>query len=201
MPEKKLKFELVDLDRHRFENTPEMVDVMRYYQGRLKDEDVVNRDPTITHPSGYQFVGVSDCAKCHTKAHSKWSESRHAHAFESLLKGGKEYEGGMGLPNPRSRVSGLSHDWLVANPLFTLRFGIPFTSRNSPLTPSTMRKLPSALAVITVNWRDNTKRIENRSSLSNCCKARREVQLTEVKAVKTVCIRCHDGGQQSQIRV
>jgi hypothetical protein len=43
--EKKLKFELVDLDRHRFKNTSEMVDVMRYYQGRLKDEDVVTRDP------------------------------------------------------------------------------------------------------------------------------------------------------------
>ena len=190
--EKKLKFELVDLDRHRFENTPEMVDVMRYYQGRLKDEDVVNRDPTITHPSGYQFVGVSDCAKCHTKAHSKWSESRHAHAFESLLKGGKEYEGEWvsRIHDPECLVCHTT-GW---SQIHYSRFDSGYLSQAE--TPHLLHQQcenchqpGSHHSELERQYKADRKSVEFEQLLQ----ARREVQLTEVKAVKTVCIRCHDG--------
>ncbi|MDB4637655.1 MAG: multiheme c-type cytochrome [Planctomycetaceae bacterium] len=190
--EKKLKFELVDLDRHRFENTPEMVDVMRYYQGRLKDEDVVNRDPSITHPSGYQFVGASDCAKCHTKAHSKWSESRHAHAFEILLKGGKEYEGQWvsRIHDPECLVCHTT-GWSQTH---YSRFDSGYLSQEatSHLLNQQCENCHgpgSHHGELEAKYKTDRKSVEFEQLLQ----ARREVQLTEVKAVKTVCIRCHDG--------
>jgi hypothetical protein len=33
------------------------------------------------------YIGVRDCAKCHTEQYKKWFSTRHAHAFISLEEG------------------------------------------------------------------------------------------------------------------
>jgi hypothetical protein len=38
--------------------------------------------PTVAHAADY--VGETKCKMCHKKAHTKWEETKHAHAFASL---------------------------------------------------------------------------------------------------------------------
>lgn len=190
--EEPFKFELVDLDRHRFENSPEMIEVMRYYQDRLKNEDVVNRDPAISHPSGYEFVGVSDCAECHSKAHSKWKESRHAHAYESLIKGRENFQGEWisRIHDPECLVCHTT-GWSQTH---YSRYESGYLSEEA--TPHLFNQQcenchgPSSRHS-DLEW----KYEEDRKSVTfdELVAARKEVQLTEIQAVKSVCIRCHDG--------
>jgi len=190
--EQALKFELVDLDRHRFDNSPAMNEVMRYYQERLEKEDVVNRDPAIAHPSGYQFVGVNDCAECHTKAHAKWKESRHSHAFESLIKGRENYQGEWisRIHDPECLVCHTT-GWSQTH---YSRFESGYLSEQA--TPHMLNQQcenchgpGSHHSDLEWKYQEDRKTVK----FEDLVEARREVQLTEVKAVKSVCIRCHDG--------
>jgi hypothetical protein len=81
-----MKSELIELDRQRFENAPEMTELMREYQKeivlRRPDHNVefkFNRDAT--------FVGVDQCKDCHTKAYEVWKKTAHSHGLESLTTG------------------------------------------------------------------------------------------------------------------
>ncbi|MEX0726468.1 MAG: multiheme c-type cytochrome, partial [Planctomycetaceae bacterium] len=91
--EQKLKFELVELDR-RFGDNMKMIEQMRFYQDRLKSEQLAYIEPPLPHPSGASFVGAEKCGECHTKAYEKWLTTRHAQATDSLTharKGQPEY--------------------------------------------------------------------------------------------------------------
>lgn len=88
----KLRYELVDIDPKRFDDTPEMRALMAEYQDVLKLLLIAENDPAVDHPSGTEFVGAETCGKCHTKAYAKWETSRHAHALESLKTGRKGEE-------------------------------------------------------------------------------------------------------------
>jgi hypothetical protein len=86
-PEGRLRYELIDLDKHRFKNTPRMDDLMRQYQDKLRELDLAATELPISHPSGAAFVGAAKCGECHTKAYNKWKTTRHAQAYESLKVG------------------------------------------------------------------------------------------------------------------
>lgn len=88
-----LKHELIELDMHRFDFSPAMTELMRSYQGDLKDHygSLVGDDLAISHPSGDTFAGAESCKDCHTFAYGIWSKSKHAHAYESLIKGRPSY--------------------------------------------------------------------------------------------------------------
>ena len=90
--QQKLRFELVNLDKDRFQAAPEMRARMVAYQDTLRDEKLAETEPALAHPSGAEFVGAEKCGACHKKAFSKWSTTKHAHAFESLSRGRKEQE-------------------------------------------------------------------------------------------------------------
>ncbi len=89
----KLKFELVNLDKDRFQEDEAMRNVMREYQQMLQDLDVIGNSIPVTHPRETEFVGADACKSCHTLAYGVWEKSGHAHGVESLLKGGKDYAG------------------------------------------------------------------------------------------------------------
>lgn len=82
-------FELVELDRDRFKNAPEMTQLMREYQKRLELErpDAAFERPANLNNRDLKFVGVDECKGCHTKAFEVWKKSRHAFATESLSRG------------------------------------------------------------------------------------------------------------------
>jgi hypothetical protein len=80
----RLRFELVELDQERFQDTPAMIEHMRTYQDRLRDERLAATELPIAHPSGATYVGAEKCGECHTAAFAKWEETPHSHAYESL---------------------------------------------------------------------------------------------------------------------
>lgn len=87
--DQKLKHELVELDMDRFAIHPDMTELMKDYQGELRDQysQLVNENLSIGHPTGNSFAGAKACSACHTYAFGIWSKTKHAHALESLTKG------------------------------------------------------------------------------------------------------------------
>lgn len=81
------RFELVDLDRHRFDDDPDMIAHMKYYQERLREEQLIATELPIPNPSttGATYVGAEACQDCHTRAYEKWLETPHSHAYDSLV--------------------------------------------------------------------------------------------------------------------
>jgi len=83
-PEQSVRYELVTLSGPRFGDDEAMVEIMRGYQQRLRDERMVVAQPAVGHPSGAGYVGSAKCGECHTKALEVWQNSAHAHGLESL---------------------------------------------------------------------------------------------------------------------
>lgn len=82
-------FELVELDRDRFKNAPEMTQLMREYQKRIEMErpDGTFEKPANLDHRDLMFAGVNECKDCHKKAFEVWKNSRHAFATTSLSHG------------------------------------------------------------------------------------------------------------------
>ena len=79
-----IRYELVTVSAAHFSESEKMTELMKVYQGRLKDSSIVTAENPVAHPSGATFVGASKCGECHTKAFEIWKDTPHAHAFESL---------------------------------------------------------------------------------------------------------------------
>jgi hypothetical protein len=79
-----IRYELVTISAAHFSESEKMAELMKVYQGRLKDSSIVTAENPVVHPSGATFVGASKCGECHTKAFEIWKDTPHAHAFESL---------------------------------------------------------------------------------------------------------------------
>lgn len=95
--EQKFRFELVELDKDRFQRTREIEDLMRGYQERLEFEKIAEMMTPVDHISGFKFVGAKACGACHVQAYEKWKSSKHAKAFESIKHGRGGYEGEEGI--------------------------------------------------------------------------------------------------------
>ena len=83
--------EITPLDG-RFEDSPDIAMLLRIYQQKLKDEEllvqVIKSDP----PSNLVFIGNDDCAVCHNKIYKHWEGTGHASAYETLEKVEHEYD-------------------------------------------------------------------------------------------------------------
>lgn len=81
------RFEVVELDRHRFDHSQEIDERMRAYQQLLESENLLANEPAILHERGpgYTFIGSEKCADCHDAEYEIWKESHHAkYGFKSL---------------------------------------------------------------------------------------------------------------------
>ena len=90
----RIRFELVNLDNQRFTDHPKMTEAMRNYQQTLEHLDLAASMLPIATSGNRDFLGSARCGECHTKALSKWQDTPHAHAFESLSTGrdGQEHD-------------------------------------------------------------------------------------------------------------
>ncbi len=84
-----MRFELVTLDK-TFDGpgAPMKHLIQDEFRGFLKTAGVVEhfvRRNFVNGAPGAVFVGADTCKKCHPKTYDFWSETRHFHAFESLL--------------------------------------------------------------------------------------------------------------------
>ncbi|GAB4149173.1 MAG: hypothetical protein Tsb009_23330 [Planctomycetaceae bacterium] len=87
--QKRLRFELVELDGKRFKDVESMRQLMREYQKELygNHADIFAEVKFGPHPSGSTYVGAKKCGECHTKAYAKWKTTKHAKAYDGLLLG------------------------------------------------------------------------------------------------------------------
>ncbi len=83
--------EIISLDE-RFEDSPEMEVLLKTYQQRLRDEELIKMVFKTDPPSNLTFIGNNDCAVCHNKIFKHWEETRHASAYETLVIAEHEYD-------------------------------------------------------------------------------------------------------------
>ena len=83
--------EITPLDG-KFEDSSDITMLLKIYQQRLRDEElllqVIKSDPS----SSLTFIGNDDCAVCHNKIYKHWEETGHASAYETLEKVEHEYD-------------------------------------------------------------------------------------------------------------
>ncbi|MEM8866200.1 MAG: cytochrome c family protein, partial [Planctomycetota bacterium] len=85
----KFRYQKVPLD-HRFEDSPEMKQMLADYQGELQafGLDGLGVKPQL-HPTnavtGGEFAGSAACADCHYEEYEKWETTPHAHALQTLV--------------------------------------------------------------------------------------------------------------------
>ncbi|HEV7999432.1 MAG TPA: multiheme c-type cytochrome [Planctomycetaceae bacterium] len=186
------RYELVDLDKERFKDTPKMLDRMREYQHMLETNyDAVLKDfAKPLHPNGDQFAGVDSCKDCHTKAYSIWKDSKHAHAYETLITGRE------GTKNPIAR----NHDPECINCHTTgwdPQGVYPYVSGFYSLekTPKLKGQQcenchgPAAKHVdLELAWKRDPKSVKK----TDLDAARARATLKVGETTKTLCYRCHD---------
>ncbi|MGR3174246.1 MAG: multiheme c-type cytochrome [Candidatus Scalindua sp.] len=83
--------EIISLDE-RFEDSPEIKMLLKIYQQRLRDEELLAQVFKTDLPSNLTFIGNDDCAVCHNKIFNHWEETGHASAYETLVKAEHEYD-------------------------------------------------------------------------------------------------------------
>lgn len=86
-PLERFRYELVELGKDRFDQTPEMVQMMADYQAQLVDERPDLSEPPLPDVGGRTYIGAEACGECHTQAYEIWSNTKHAHAFDVLASG------------------------------------------------------------------------------------------------------------------
>ena len=88
-PNKPPSYQRVPLDS-RFAASTEMKMLMAIYQEQLKGAGFVESAiRAVPHPQleiNGKFVGSHECGSCHEASYDVWKRSRHAHAYETLVK-------------------------------------------------------------------------------------------------------------------
>jgi hypothetical protein len=186
------RYELVDLDKERFHDTAKMLDRLREYQHMLEASyDAVLKDfAHPPHPSGDTFAGVETCKDCHKKAYGIWKDSKHAHAYQSLITGRE----GTKHPIPRN------HDPECINCHTTgwdPQGGFPYISGFESLekTPKLKDQQcenchgPAAKHVaLELAWKKDPKAVKKADL--DAARGRARLKVAEVE--KTLCFKCHD---------
>ncbi len=78
----------VEIDSHN-PRDPRIVKHMNNYQLALRAENLIANEtlmPRLALNEENGFVGNTSCAYCHKEIFDKWSEFKHAHAMETLMK-------------------------------------------------------------------------------------------------------------------
>ena len=83
--------EITPLDE-RFADSPDIAMLLRIYQERLKDEELLAQVFKSDLPSNLAFIANNDCAVCHNKIFKHWEGTGHASAYETLVKAEHEYD-------------------------------------------------------------------------------------------------------------
>jgi len=83
--------EIISLD-DRVEESPEIAALLKTYQQRLRDEELIKSMLKIYPPEDLSFTGNDVCAVCHNEIFKRWETTPHASAYETLLKAEHEYD-------------------------------------------------------------------------------------------------------------
>ncbi|MFT7618815.1 MAG: hypothetical protein ACI97A_002462 [Planctomycetota bacterium] len=75
----------------RFGQDAEQDQVLEFYRGNVKFEQLLVEVPRFDEAEG-EYAGSESCGDCHPGAHSVWSKTRHAHAFDSLVRTNDQWD-------------------------------------------------------------------------------------------------------------
>lgn len=190
-PDQPFKFELIQLDKDRFKNHPDMRELMKHYQQQLEDEGVaVSDELLLQHPSGFKFVGAEKCGECHTKAFAHWKETGHAQAFTTLKEGPWHEQRAaerVGWIQRQFDPECLSCHIAGWHPQEMLRYESGYVDEKTS---------PHLLGQQCENCHgpgsQHVEREESGASLDELMAARQFVRRTLDDAKKTTCVECHD---------
>jgi hypothetical protein len=186
------RYELIDLDKERFKDTPKMLDRMREYQHMLETNyDAVLKDfAKPPHPNGDTFAGVESCKDCHTKAYGIWKDSKHANAYQSLITGRE------GTKNPIPR----NHDPECINchttgwdpqGVFPYVSGFYSLEKTPKLKDQQCENChgPAAKHVeLELAWKRDPKSVKQADL--DAARGRAKLKVADIQ--KTLCYKCHD---------
>ncbi|HCS51360.1 multiheme c-type cytochrome [Rubinisphaera sp.] len=188
--EKKFRYELVDLNKDRFKRTQAMEEHMAFYQDLLREQNIVESEPAVPHPSGYTYVGSEKCGTCHTKAYAKWKSTKHSHATETLIKGEENY-------SETEWISRINDPECLAchavgwNPQEVFRFEGGFVNMED--TPHlTGQGCENCHGPGSHHTEMEAVFTETRQSTPDIVAAREAIKVNLVMAEKQVCVKCHD---------
>lgn len=188
-----IRYELVTLTGELFGESAAMIQHMKVYQDRLREEQIALSENEVAHPSGAGFVGAAKCGECHTKAYEIWEKTPHAHAFESLdptsgRPGHERLNGVARLFDPEC----LSCHVTGWDPQEYVRFRTGFLNQEFASTESD-KLLQSLLAGNQCeNCHGPGSRHVELIDAGNTEAAIKEVQVTLETARESMCVKCHD---------
>jgi hypothetical protein len=81
----RLRFAVIEVNQ-RFIEDPAIETYYNDFVREMKEGDYLAKSSKLPALNGDSYVGAETCGKCHVKAYAKWKDSKHAHAFESLIK-------------------------------------------------------------------------------------------------------------------
>lgn len=71
---------------------PEQVELYSNYQQMLKDYNLLEELGKMSLAEGLSYKGSGACKLCHGYEYNKWSTKKHAHAYQTLVEVGSEYD-------------------------------------------------------------------------------------------------------------
>lgn len=70
----------------------DLVQLYKDYQLMVKDEQLLEKHPRVPLPDGLKYLGNESCRGCHDYEYDMWAKNPHAHAYETLVKVGSQYD-------------------------------------------------------------------------------------------------------------
>ena len=61
--------------------------IIRQHREQVAQDNVLEQMADTSKPQGASFVGSAACAACHQKDYEAWQNSKHAHAWDTLIRG------------------------------------------------------------------------------------------------------------------
>lgn len=69
-----------------------LVELYKAYQEFVKEAGLLEKQPRYPLPDGLEYTGSESCKECHKYSYDKWQTKRHAHAYETLVADGTQYD-------------------------------------------------------------------------------------------------------------
>ncbi|MHC4122216.1 MAG: multiheme c-type cytochrome [Planctomycetota bacterium] len=69
-----------------------LVELYGTYQQLVKEAGLLQQHQRVPLGDGLRYVGSASCQPCHSYEYEKWSGKAHAHAYETLVKVGSQYD-------------------------------------------------------------------------------------------------------------
>lgn len=83
--------EMIELG-DRYADSSRMLDLLSNYQQRLREEDLLGKVGKFPHEKGLTYAGNVICGACHQEIFLHWQMTRHAPAYETLVRVKHDYD-------------------------------------------------------------------------------------------------------------